>query len=288
MPRAKRPSDETHNARRRAQNLVTRLEREGNVQGAQGLRELISQSYGKGARVTAQDLTTAISALTPPTQPKPSRRLGESRPKRPSDELHNARRRLERQAAKIEREAARDTDDTRRKLAQGFADYLRKEAESTRKKKQTAQEQQATLDRLNRIREATRSGTYDRFRVRRRNMIITQQLNAAGTEGAESSISERKKDVFWAATKGLWPSGANVPRNERYDRIASHFYADGTSDAKAFRTWLKDKKKVDPSEVFGDLTYVYEYVTEVLNDPSMYDLPDLPYATAMQMVITAM
>lgn len=287
MSRAKRPSDETYNARRRAQRLAARLEREGNAQGAQGLREIISQSYGKGASVTTQDLTTATSALTPPTQPKPSRKPGESRPKRASDEVYNARRRLRRQAAKLERDAAQEKDDTRRKLAQGFADYLRKESEST-KKKQTAQEQQATIDRLNRIREATRSATYDQFKVRRRNMIITQQLNAAGTEGAESSISERKKDVFWAATKGLWPSGANVPRNERYDRIASHFYADGTSDAKAFRTWLKEKKKVDPSDVFGDLTYVYEYVTEVLNDPSMYDLPDLPYATAMQMVITAM
>lgn len=287
MPRTKRPSDETYNARRRAQRLAARLEREGNAQGAQGLREIISQSYGKGATVGAQELTAATSALTPPTQPKPSRRPGESRPKRASDELYNARRRLRRQAAKLEREAAQEKDDTRRKLAQGFSDYLRKEAEST-KKKQTAQEQQATIDRLNRIREATRSGTYDRFRVRRRNMIITQQLNAAGTEGAESSISERKKDVFWASTKGLWPSGANVPRNERYDRILAHFYSDQTSDAKEFRAWLEAEKGVSPSDAFGDLTYVFEYLTEVLNDPSMYDLPDLPYATAMQMVITAM
>lgn len=212
---------------------------------------------------------------------------GQSRPKRASDEVYNARRRLRRQAAKLEREAAQETDATRKRLAEGFADYLRREAEST-KKRQTAQERQATLDRLNRIREATQSGTYDRFRVRRRNMIFMQQMNAAGTEGAESSISERKKDVFWAATKGLWPSGSNVPRNERYDRIVSHFYADNTTDAQEFRAWLSDEKKVDPSEAFGDLTYVYEYLTEVLNDPANYDLPDMPYATAMQKIITAM
>lgn len=287
MPRTKKPSDELHNARRRAQRLAARLEQAGNAQGAQGLRDIIAASYGRGATVGTQELTTATNILRGPATSAPARTPGQSRPKRPSDEVYNARRRLRRQAAKLEREAAQETDATRKKLAQGFADYLRKEAEAT-KKKQDAQEQQATIDRLNRIREATRSGTYDRFRVRRRNMIFMQQLNAAGTEGAESSISERRKDVFWAATKGLWPSGANVPRNERYDRIASHFYADGTSDAKAFRTWLKDKKKVDPNEVFGDLTYVYEYVTEVLNDPSMYDLPDLPYGTAMQMIITAM
>lgn len=287
MPRAKKPSDELHNARRRAQRLAARLEQAGNAQGAQGLRDIISASYGKGATIGVQELTTASNILRVPATSAPVRTPGQSRPKRASDELYNARRRLRRQAAKLEREAAQETDATRKKLAQGFADYLRKEAEVT-KKKQTAQEQQATLDRLNRIREATRSGTYDRFKVRRRNMIITQQLNAAGTEGAESSISERKKDVFWASTKGLWPSGSNVPRNERYDRILAHFYSDQTSDAKEFRAWLEAEKGVSPSDAFGDLTYVFEYLTEVLNDPSMYDLPDLPYAMAMQMVITAM
>ena len=124
--------------------------------------------------------------------------------------------------------------------------------------------------------------------MRRRNAIVAQQLNAAGTEGADSSISERKKDVFWAATKGLWPKGSNVPRNERYDLILSHFYTDATTDAREFREWLKNEKGIDPQQAFGDLQYVFEYVTEELNDPAIYELPEVPYQAAMDIVRTAM
>ena len=141
---------------------------------------------------------------------------------------------------------------------------------------------------MGRIRERTRGITYDPFKVRRRNAILMQQINAAGTEGAESSISERKKDVFWAATKGLWPKGSNVPRNERYDRILEHFYTEDTTDAKDFRAWLEEKKGTTAQESFGDLQLVYEYITEELNDPAEYDLPELPYETAMSLIITAM
>ena len=115
-----------------------------------------------------------------------------------------------------------------------------------------------------------------------------QQLNAAGTEGADSAISERQKDVFWAATKGLWPSGSNVPRNERYQKILEHFYSDDTTDARDFRAWLEEKKGTTSQDSFGDLQLVYEYVTEEMNDPALYDDPELPYETAMQYVITAM
>lgn len=275
MARAKRPSDEIYNARRRARRAAERAERAGNVQEAARLRQIVEQSYAtKPARQAAQQVLESV-----PQQARTSR------PKRPSDEVYNARRRLRRQAARIERDAAQATGSAK-EAALGFAQYLRQQAQATGKLTQA--QRQAALDRLNRIREQTKGITYDPFRVRRRNAILMQQINAAGTEGAESSISERKKDVFWAATKGLWPKGSNVPRNERYDKILSHFYTDNTSDAQAFRAWLEKKKGTDAQESFGDLQLVYEYITEELNDPAQYELPELPYATVMDLVITAM
>lgn len=275
MPRAKRPSDEAYNARRRARRAAERAERAGNVQEAARLRQIVEQSYAtKPARQAARQVRESVpqQARTP-------------RPKRASDEVYNARRRLRRQAEHIEREAAQATGSAK-EAALGFAKYLRQQAQATGKL--TKEQRQAALDRLNRIREQTKGVTYDPFKVRRRNAILMQQINAAGTEGAESSISERKKDVFWAATKGLWPKGSQVPRNERYDRILSHFYTDNTSDAQAFRAWLEKKKGTNAQESFGDLQLVYEYITEELNDPARYDDPELPYATVMDLIRTAM
>lgn len=275
MARAKRPSDEIYNARRRARRAAERAERAGNVQEAARLRQIVAQSYTpKPAQQAARQVLESVpqQARTP-------------RPKRASDEVYNARRRLRRQAERIEREAQQATGSAK-EAALGFAKYLRQQAQATGKL--TKEQRQAALDRLNRIREQTKGVTYDPFKVRRRNAILMQQINAAGTEGAESSISERKKDVFWAATKGLWPQGSNVPRNERYDKILSHFYTDNTSDAQEFRSWLEQKKGTNAQESFGDLQLVYEYITEELNDPARYDDPELPYAVVMDLIRTAM
>ena len=287
MARAKRPSDELYNARRRVRRLAARVEKSGDMRLAEGLRDLAR--VGRGASVETLNSAYQAGNVQFPKAAQPqnvprqaqAQQARTSRAKRPSDELYNARRRLRRQAERIEREAAKQSG-TERKLAEGYAQYLRQQAKAGAKL-DAAQRQQA-LDRLNRIRENTRGIAYDPFKVRRRNAIIQQQLNAAGTEGAESSISERKKDVFWAATKGLWPKGSNVPRNERYDLILSHFYSDNTSDAIAFRAWLEEKKGTNAQESFGDLQLVYEYVTEVLNDPAKYEQPDVPYAQAMDLI----
>ena len=275
MARAKRPSDEAYNARRRARRAAERAERAGNVEEAARLRQIVEQSYAtKTAKQAERQVRESV--------PQPART---PRPKRPSDEVYNARRRLRRQAERIERDA-RQVTGSAKEAALGFAKYLRQQAQATGKL--TKEQRQAALDRLNNIREQTRGVTYDPFKVRRRNAILMQQINAAGTEGAESSISERKKDVFWAATKGLWPKGSNVPRNERYDMIVSHFYTDNTSDAQEFRAWLEQKKGTNAQESFGDLQLVYEYITEELNDPARYDEPELPYAVVMDLIRTAM
>lgn len=287
MARAKRASDELYNARRRVRRMAERYAKAGNDSLASTLREAARTRSGASMadlNRLYQAGTTATRPAAPVTAQAPSAR--QSRPKRPSDELYNARRRLKRQAEKIEREAKTATTEAAREAALGYAKYLRQQAKPTGKL--TSEQRQQALERLGRIRERTRGITYDPFRVRRRNAILMQQINAAGTEGAESSISERKKDVFWAATKGLWPKGSNVPRNERYDRILDHFYTEDTTDAKDFRAWLEEKKGTTAQESFGDLQLVYEYITEELNDPAEYDLPELPYETAMSLIITAM
>lgn len=294
MARAKRASDDLYNARRKAKRLAARLEKAGDLSAARHLRDVANASYGKQAKAGIPQLQAAMSVTrnTPRSDaqiPKPITTTGQkkSRPKRPSDELYNARRRLRRQAEKLEREAQTSLGNAK-KLAEGYAKFLRQQAEQEKGKKLTAQQRAQELERLAKIRATTRDVAYGRFRVARRNAIFMQQLNAAGTEGADSSISERKKSVFWAATKGLWPKGSNVPRNERYDLIAQHFYGDNTTDARKFREWLERKKSIKATDVFGDLHLVYEYITEKLNDPAIYDLPEIPYASVMDLVRTAM
>lgn len=281
MARPKRPSDERYNARRRARRAAQRAQKAGNYEEASRLLEQVSASYVK-PRPILQNTSKQPAAPKVPKASKAPKAQKQPRAKRASDEIYNARRRLRRQAAKIEREAQRQ-QGTERDLALGFARYLRQQAEATGKK--LSQEQQvAAFGRLQRIRESTKGAAYGRSAVARRNAIMMQQLNAAGTKGADSSISERKKDVFWAATKGLWPTGADVKRNDRYDKILSHFYTDNTSDAIAFRKWLEEKKGTTAQDSFGDLQLVYEYVTEELNDPAVYDAPDVPYQQAMNVI----
>jgi len=287
MPRAKRPSDELYNARRRVRRLAERLSRQGDTQRASELRSIAAA--GSGA--TISELTSIYQSARPATvratSPTPAQPR-QPRPPKPSDEVHNARRRIERQANRIEREA-QQMQGIAKEQAQGFADYLRKEAQDLKGMRLTPKERQSLLDRLASIREATRAGTYEPFRIRRRNMIFMQQLNAAGTKDADSSITERQKDVFWAATKGLW-TNADVARNERYNVIASYFYnlsGTASSTAQAFQKWLKDKKDKEPADVFGDLQLVFEYVTTELNDTADYESPDIPYGTYINRIIFA-
>lgn len=290
MARAKRASDEQYNARRRAKRLADRLERQGKTIDAKALRDLVAGSY-KGGTVSAGELDAAHNAyrvskrtakasapkqpvLSVPSEPKPSR------PKRDSDKLYNARRRLKRQADRLERDSKGQPDMIRKQM-ESLAKSLREHAKSAYGVKPEKVDE--TLDRLKKVREYTIGASYGKSAVYRRNTIIMQQLNAAGTEGADSSISERKKDVFWAAVKGLWPEGSDVPRNERYNKIIDHFYFSDHSDAKKFEQWL-NKKGLEKADVGGDLSLIYEYITEELNDPAEYDDPELPYQEVMKLI----
>lgn len=294
MARKRKPSDEIDKYRKRVRRLADRIESKyGNIQEAERLRRLANPAN----QASIADLNSAHVAgnAAYPTRPvgksraaTPERpeQVRTSRPKKASDETYNARRRIRRQAERIERDAQK-MQGIAKEQALGFARYLREQAKPTGK--QTERQRRETLERLSSIREATRSITYEPFKVRRRNLIFTQQMNAAGMKGADSSIPERMKDVFWAATKGLW-TGADVPRDERYNRILEYFYnlSDGASSTAAdFQKWLIEKKGKDAREVFGDLQLVYEYVTTELNDPADYESPETPYGTWINRILFA-
>lgn len=212
-----------------------------------------------------------------------------ARKKRASDELYNARRRLRRQAERMERDAQKQAGALKQQMV-SYAQALREEAKAGQKL--TQQQMQEQTERLSRIREATKGAAYSKYATYRRNLILQQQINAAGTKDAQSSITDNQKDIFWMAVKGLWPDGSDVPRDERYQRILQHFYSgvgkdesELSSDQKDFFDWLK-KKGIKPEDVYNDLSYVFDYVTQSLNDPTVYDLPEVRYETLSNIVIT--
>lgn len=299
MARAKKPGDDLYNARRRVKRLAESYEKSGDTQMSTVLKDYVSRSY-KGGDVTAdllnrvyqtgkttkptsqQQPTTAAQTTMPASMPKERA----PRPKKASDEVYNARRRLRRQADKLERDAQKAQGAIADQM-RSFACELRKSAQAG--KQLDERQQRAELDRLQTIRDRTQAIVYGKFSdTFRRNLILQQQINAAGVKGADSTISERKKDIFWMAVKGLWTTGEDIPRNERYNRILQAFYmSPETRTQKEFEQWLKDEKHLNPNEVSGDLSLVFEYVTEVLNDPNDYESPEVDYDTIKKLVIMA-
>lgn len=289
MARAKKPGDDLYNARRRVKRLAESYEKRGDTQMSTVLKGYVSRSY-KGGDVTADLLNRVYQTgktTKPTSQPQPTTAAQTTmpasmpkerapRPKKASDEVYNARRRLRRQADRLERDAQK---------AQGaIADQMRSFARELSKSAQAGskldeKQQKAELDRLQTIRDRTQAIVYGKFSDSfRRNLILQQQLNAAGVKDADSTISERKKDVFWMAVKGLWTTGEKIPRNERYDRILQAFYlSPNTTAQKDFEKWLRKVEGIDPASVSGDLTLVFKYITQHLNRPEVYDQPETDY-----------
>ena len=143
------------------------------------------------------------------------------------------------------------------------------------------------MQRLADVRGASREAAYGFSAVARRNAIFMQQINAAGTKGAQSSIAGEKATLFWASTARIW-SAEGGTRDERYEKILDYFYvgdAAASEDVADFREWLKEEKGLDWRDVAGDLGYVYEWVTEQLNEDVLGD-PDVPYPAWSQRVLS--
>ena len=298
MARAKKKADELYNARRRVKRLAERYRKSGNSEMAGVLTAYVNRSYA-GGDVTIEQLDRAYERAhnpktqhkkqqTPTAAPSASDTMGAyvdsvttttkhtSRPKTAADEVYNARRRLRRQADKLERDAQKATEGIAEQM-RSFARELRKAAQTQGKLEEKSRAEE--LDRLRKIRERTQATVYGKFsETYRRNLILQQQLNAAGTKGADSTISERKKDVFWMSVKGLWTTGEDIPRDERYNRILQAFYmSPNTSAQKDFEKWLREVEGIEPKDVAGDLSLVFKYVTEHLNRPEVYEQPETDY-----------
>lgn len=285
MARKRKPSDDLYNARRRVRRAAERLAREGKSSVAESMRKAAAAGSGTTLQELDRIYNQARSATRSATVAQQVAMIPEARtprPQRKSDEVYNARRRLKRQAANLEREAKKQPEMIAEQM-RSLAKSLRAHAEAALGLK-SKEEQQAAIDRLAQIREITQGASYGKSSVYRRNVIIMQQINAAGTKDADSSISEADKNVFWAAVKGLWPEGSHVPRNERYNKVIDHFYFTDTSDAKEFAAWL-EKKGIDIRDVAGDLSYIFEYITTELNDPEKRDEPEMRYEDLMKIVI---
>lgn len=301
MARAKRPSDDAYNARRRAKRLAARLEKQGRHDEAAGLKAMAGTAYAGGTtspaeldayvkevkarpapqRVPgAEHLTRKARTQAPSSVPA----VPASRPRKASDDVYNARRRLRRQASKIESEAEAQPEGIRKQML-SFAKSLREKAEEA-KGRMDAETREKFLESLADLRERTKGASYGASRIYRRNLIFQQQMNAAGTMGADSAITQRQKDTFWMAVKGLWPDGTHVPRNERYNRVIDHFYFKDTSDAKDFRKWLREKKGLDIKDVTGDLQLVFEYIITELNKDVDTDEPEVPYDELKKIILT--
>ena len=280
MARAKRASDELYNARRRVRRAAESAARAGNAAEAARLRELAQT----GRTTSISELNAAYEGARARQEVAATVQASASRARKPSDDVYNARRRLRRLAARVERQAQGTTGPTREQ-ALSYAARLRELAKAGTKL--TSEERQTLLQRLADVRGASREAAYGFSAVARRNAIFMQQINAAGTKGAQSSIAGEKATLFWASTARIW-SAEGGTRDERYEKILDYFYvgdAAASGDVADFREWLKEEKGLDWRDVAGDLGYVYEWVTEHLNEDVLGD-QDVPYSAWSQRVLS--
>ena len=231
-----------------------------------------------------------------------------ARAHRASDDIYNARRRLQRQAAKLERDAAKMKNAALRDAAVSYAQSLRDIAASARGRKYAAEyralsekEREAKLKPLAKAYKRTMDAAYARDAIARANAIFAQQINAAGTEGGQSTINKNVAKAFWVANKGLWTTGEHVPRNERYARILAHWYGD-SEDARKLEEWLvkqAEEKKGDKltkqererllAESQGSLQLVEEYIAYDLQqrESDLVTAPELDYGRVKKSVYVA-
>lgn len=231
-----------------------------------------------------------------------------ARPRKPSDDVYNARRRLQRQAARIEKNAQKIKNDLLREASMSYAKSLRETAAAARGKDfykeynaMSKEQREERLNRLEEVRKRAYDAAYSRSAVVRANEIFKQQINAAGVDGGESTLNKNAAKAFWVANKGLWTDGGYVPRNERYERILSEWYGD-TSNARKLSDWLvakranelgrpltESERKQLLAESFNNLQLVYEFIAEQLeqNEAGLTDLPELDYERVKKAVYVA-
>lgn len=278
MPRAKRPSDEVYNARKRARRAADKLERAGQTNAAKVLREAAKA----GSSTTIGELdsmrTAALAGLAAKVAATKAVQQAQ-RPKRkprPSDALQNARKRARREAERIEKMAAGKTGEAREAMLERAR--AMREAARAQGRALTEDERRRAITRLEGMRSAART--------ERRNQIFMTELNRAGMAGIESDVRKDQAKAFWVSVSPIWTGagmGSKVSRNQRYDLIKAYFFESENPDAVAFREWLAERMRREGKELgsaYGDLAYIFEYVTEVMNSPEDWQQPGVDYPSS--------
>jgi hypothetical protein len=112
------------------------------------------------------------------------------------------------------------------------------------------------------------------------------ELNRAGMAGIESDVRKDQAKAFWVSVSPIWTGagmGTKVSRNQRYDLIKNYFFESDNPDAVAFREWLAERMRREGRELgsaYGDLAYIFEYVTEVMNSPEDWQQPGIDYPSS--------
>lgn len=284
MARAKRASDELYNARRRARRAADRLERAGQTNAAKVLRDAAkagtSTTIGELERMRTAELAGSAAKVAATRAVKATQGTAQQprtpRPKRPSDEVYNARRRARREAERIEKMAQGKTGEAREALL-----------ERARAMRETARAQGRALTEDERRRAIARlEGMRSAARTERRNQVFMTELNRAGMKDVESSIPKDQAKAFWVAVSPIWTGagmGTKVARNQRYQMIKDYFFESDNPDAKDFREWLAKKLAQEGKSLgsaYGDLSYIFEYVTMVMNSPEDWEQPGVDWPTS--------
>lgn len=284
MAREKRASDELYNARRRARRAADRLERAGQTNAAKVLRD--AAKVGTNTTISELDRMRAAALAGSAAKVAASRAVQATqgtaaqvrtpRPKRPSDEIYNARRRARREAERIERMAQGKTGEAREALLERAR--AMREAARAQGRALTEDERRRSIARLEGMRSAART--------ERRNQIFMTEVNRAGMAGVESEVRKDQAKAFWVSVSPIWTGtgmGSKVSRNKRYDLIKDYFYESDNPDAVEFRKWLAKRMRREGKELgssYGDLAYIFEYVTEVMNSPEEWQQPGNDYPSS--------
>lgn len=143
--------------------------------------------------------------------------IGQSRPKKQSDEIYNARRRAKRAAARIEREAAKQQQTGKAKAAtESYVQALREQIAKTYVRKG---ESNVEARRAARALDVQTMGKGTLTSEQRQNVIFERQLNLAGA-GMPSTLAKTPEaaqaavKIFYKATQSVWQGLAPQDRNK--------------------------------------------------------------------------
>lgn len=148
-------------------------------------------------------------------QGKPRKKSSNPRPKTEADELYNARRRLKRQMAKLEKELAGATSSTGKRAVRQYLNEMGSALQKSYGLGTAAQRSQAI-----KLLGQYRTGKIGMRAVQSSNYVFAQQLSlaTAGKKTVLGANGEAKARIFYRATQRFWEGAPLGSRNENIMR----------------------------------------------------------------------